>query len=148
MSRSWRGALAHSALPCARTGADGSVSSSVNQNSRSNRSCSIGVAMKFLKLGKGPRPAGVPIRSPDVSAAQTDAPTEPAELWIRNAQLDAQIKALREILDAERARSAELKAERDRWAAALEATQRHIAHITARAAELEAAPAPELARSH
>jgi hypothetical protein len=84
----------------------------------------------------------------DVSAAQIEAPNNASELRIRNAQLDAQIKALREILETERARSAELKAERDRWAAALEATQRHIAYITARAAELEAAPAPEFGPSH
>jgi hypothetical protein len=84
----------------------------------------------------------------DVSAAQIGGPNGPSELRIRNARLDAQIKALKEILETESARSAEFKAERDRWAAALEATQRHIAHITARAAELEAAPAPERGRSH
>jgi hypothetical protein len=63
---------------------------------------------------------------------------DPTELRIRNAQLDAQVAALKQILETERARSAELLVERDKWAAALEMTQRHIAQILARAAELDA----------
>ena len=62
-----------------------------------------------------------------------------------NPQLDAQITALP--LETERARSAELKAEFDRWAAALERTQRDIAQITAKAAELETLRAAFLERA-
>ena len=70
--------------------------------------------------------------------------SEATELRIRNAQLEAQVNALREILEMEKqravrevARAEELKAERDRWAAALEASQRQITHLTDKAAALE-----------
>ena len=65
------------------------------------------------------------------SSKGQDAPPEEAfdatELRIRNAQLEAEIKALRTILDVEKERSErerqrteEIKAERDRWAAQAE----------------------------
>jgi hypothetical protein len=50
----------------------------------------------------------------------TILPGIPSSQKPRPLVLDAQVKALKETLETERARSAELKAERDRWAAALE----------------------------
>ena len=76
------------------------------------------------------RPAGH-----DAPAAGT---ADATELRIRNAQLEAEINALRTILEVEkervqreRERSDELKAERDRWACVAEASQRQLTHITA-----------------
>lgn len=49
----------------------------------------------------------------DAPAAGT---ADATEVRVRNAQLEAQIKALEAILDVERKRGEELRAERDRWA--------------------------------
>mgnify|MGYP001627430220 CR=1 FL=1 len=46
------------------------------------------------------------------ASAQADA----TDVRVRNAQLEAEIKALQAILDVERKRGEELRAERDRWA--------------------------------
>jgi excisionase family DNA binding protein len=76
--------------------------------------------------------------------APTVSTTDATELRIRNAELEAQLSALRQVLDMERervarevARAEELKAERDKWSAALEASQRQITHLTTKASELE-----------
>jgi hypothetical protein len=57
-------------------------------------------------------------------------------LLVRNAQLEEQIKGLQAIVEMERQRveearqrAEEFKAERDRWANALEASQRQITHL-------------------
>jgi chromosome segregation ATPase len=47
----------------------------------------------------------------------------------------AQVEALNAVIEAERKRSADLQAERDRWAGALEASQRQITHLTEKQAE-------------
>jgi excisionase family DNA binding protein len=71
--------------------------------------------------------------------------TDATELRIRNAELEAQIKGLQTIVEMEkqraedaRQRAEELKAERDRWASALEASQRQITHLTEKQAEPKA----------
>ncbi len=83
-------------------------------------------------------------KRPEGQGAPALETSEATELRIRNAQLEAQVNALREILEMEKQRAArevaradELKAERDRWAAALEASQRQITHLTDKAAALE-----------
>ncbi len=83
-------------------------------------------------------------KRPEGQGAPAFETSEATELRIRNAQLEAQVNALREILEMEKQRAArevaradELKAERDRWAAALEASQRQITHLTDKAAALE-----------
>lgn len=62
-------------------------------------------------------------QSSDCSEGQ-DAPggatADATEARIRNAQLEAEINALKAILEAERKRAEELRAERDRWAAQAE----------------------------
>jgi hypothetical protein len=66
---------------------------------------------------------GAPERSVDHSEGQ-DAPASATpnatEARIRNAQLEAEINALKAILEAERKRAEELREERDRWAAQAE----------------------------
>lgn len=47
----------------------------------------------------------------------------------------AQVDALNAVIEAERKRSADLQAERDRWASALEASQRQITQLTEKQAE-------------
>lgn len=56
-----------------------------------------------------------PQRSTDPEPVQ-DAPPELFQLKIKQAELEANIKALQEILAAERERATELKQDRDRWA--------------------------------
>jgi len=62
-------------------------------------------------------------RSTDHGAGQ-DAPPpatiDATELRIRNAQLESEIKALQAILEGEKKRAEELRAERDRWASQAE----------------------------
>lgn len=62
-------------------------------------------------------------RSPDRGEGQ-DAPRgampDATETRIRNAQLEAEINALKAILEAERKRAEELREERDRWASQAE----------------------------
>jgi len=70
------------------------------------------------------------------SATPNSAP-DATELRIRNAELEAQIKGLQTIVEMERQRAEELKAERDRWASALEASQRQLTHVTEKQAEAE-----------
>jgi excisionase family DNA binding protein len=66
------------------------------------------------------------------------------EMRLRNAQLEEQIKGLQAILEMERQRAEEaqkradqraeeLRTERDRWATALEASQRQITHLAEKA---------------
>lgn len=57
------------------------------------------------------------------------------ELEVRLAKAEAQVGALKDILDMERKRSEELRQERDRWASALEASQRQITDLTKKAEE-------------
>jgi hypothetical protein len=52
--------------------------------------------------------------------APASAPADATEVRVRNAQLEAEIKALQAILDVERKRGEELRAERDRWASQAE----------------------------
>jgi excisionase family DNA binding protein len=97
-----------------------------------------------------PRKADATVSAqPEKRAEGQNAPasetSDAIELRIRNAQLEAQLNALREILEMEKQRAArevaraeELKAERDRWAAALEASQRQITHLTDQPAAAEA----------
>jgi excisionase family DNA binding protein len=87
---------------------------------------------------------------PETQALGQDAPaflgSDAMEIRLRNAQLQEQIKGLQSILEMERQRaedaqkradqrSEELKAERDRWANALEASQRQITHLAEKQAE-------------
>jgi hypothetical protein len=55
--------------------------------------------------------AARPETRPPGQSASADA----TEIRIRNAELEAQLNALRQILENERERAAELKAERDKW---------------------------------
>lgn len=48
--------------------------------------------------------------------APFDATAQQVELRIRNAQLESEVKALQAILESEKKRAEELRAERDRWA--------------------------------
>jgi chromosome segregation ATPase len=100
--------------------------------------------MNFLRFRRSARQPPQPAVGGVPAEAVLDHATE---LRIRNTELDAQVKALKKILETERARSAELKAERDRWAAALETTQRYISQISAREAEMETRPAARSGRS-
>lgn len=52
------------------------------------------------------------------------------ELEVRLAKAEAQLEALKEVLELERKRAEELRQERDRWASALEASQRQITDMT------------------
>jgi hypothetical protein len=54
-------------------------------------------------------------------------------LEVRLAKAEARLEALKEIVDLERKQAEELKEERDRWASALEASQRQITHLTKKA---------------
>jgi DNA-binding transcriptional MerR regulator len=56
-------------------------------------------------------------------------------LEVRLAKAEAQLEALKEIVELERKRAEELKEERDRWASALEASQRQITDLTKKAEE-------------
>ncbi|WP_147023136.1 hypothetical protein [Microvirga aerophila] len=56
-------------------------------------------------------------------------------LEVRLAKAEAQLEALKEIVELERKQAEELKEERDRWASALEASQRQITDLTKRAEE-------------
>lgn len=51
-------------------------------------------------------------------------------LEFRLAKAEAQLEALKEVLELERKRSEELRQERDRWASALETSQRQITDMT------------------
>lgn len=66
---------------------------------------------------------GAPERSADQAVGQgapeSGAP-DATEIRIRNAQLEAEINALKAILEAERKRAEELREERDRWASQAE----------------------------
>ena len=57
------------------------------------------------------------------------------ELEVKLARAEAQLESLKEVLELERKRAEELKQERDRWASALEASQRQITDLTKKAAE-------------
>lgn len=83
----------------------------------------------------------VPEQPETQQKGQDAPPSETIELRIRNAELEAQLNALKQILETEKQRAEqdrlrsdqrteELKAERDRWASALEASQRQITHLT------------------
>jgi len=64
-------------------------------------------------------PVGVPHQSVNHGVGQDTPPRGPdvaTELRIRNAALEAQIDALKQILEAEKRRADEVRAERDRWA--------------------------------
>lgn len=68
-------------------------------------------------------------------------------LRVRNAQLEAEVNALRTVLemekqrsDRERERADELRAERDRWAGLAEGSQRQLTHFTSQ-------PAPATVRA-
>lgn len=52
------------------------------------------------------------------------------ELEVRLAKAEAQLESLKEVLELERKRGEELKQERDRWASALEASQRQLTDMT------------------
>lgn len=66
---------------------------------------------------KGERPVSlVPVRREAQSAPGDDA----VELRIRHAQIDAELRAIRSLLEAEKERSQEFRAERDRWRAQAE----------------------------
>lgn len=52
------------------------------------------------------------------------------ELELRLAKAEAQLDALKEVLEVERKRAEELRQERDRWASALEASQRQITDLS------------------
>lgn len=54
------------------------------------------------------------------------------ELEVRLAKAEAQLDALKEVLELERKRAEELRQERDRWASALEASQRQITDMTSK----------------
>ncbi len=95
-----------------------------------------------------PKAAATVPAQPEKRPEGQDAPaletSDATELRIRNAQLEAQVNALREILEMEKQRAAreiaraeELKAERDKWSAALEASQRQITHLTNKAEAIE-----------
>ncbi len=49
--------------------------------------------------------------------------------------MEAEVEGLREILEVEPKRAGELRQERDRWASALEASQRQITDLTKKAEE-------------
>jgi hypothetical protein len=51
------------------------------------------------------------------------------ELEVRLAKAEAQLESLKEVLELERKRAEELKAERDKWSSALEASQRQITYM-------------------
>jgi hypothetical protein len=87
---------------------------------------------------------------PETPPKGQDAPAllaaDAMEIRLRNAQLQEQIKGLQAILEMERQRAEEaqkradqrteeLKTERDRWASALEASQRQITHLAEKQAE-------------
>jgi chromosome segregation ATPase len=50
-------------------------------------------------------------------------------------RMEAEIEGMRQLIEVERKRSEELRQERDRWASALEASQRQITDLTKRAEE-------------
>lgn len=58
--------------------------------------------------------------APDHGTAEDGSATDATELRIRNAALEAQLTALRDILATERERAAELRSDRDRWHAQAE----------------------------
>jgi excisionase family DNA binding protein len=66
--------------------------------------------------GERPLPSLVPRNTGGQSAPSAEA----VELRIRHAQLDAELRAIRSLLEAEKERASEFKAERDRWRAQAE----------------------------
>jgi excisionase family DNA binding protein len=58
----------------------------------------------------------VPVRAETRPVGQDAPAPEAVELRIRNAELEAQLNALKTILETEKERTQELKAERDKWA--------------------------------
>jgi hypothetical protein len=57
------------------------------------------------------------------------------ELAVKLARAEASLEALKEIVELERKRAEELRAERDRWAGIAEASQRQITHLTTKPPE-------------
>jgi hypothetical protein len=57
------------------------------------------------------------------------------ELEVRLVKAEAQLEALKEVLELERKRAEELRQERDRWASALEASQRQLTDLTKKPGE-------------
>jgi hypothetical protein len=80
--------------------------------------------------------SGTPVeRSATHEQNESNTTEQTVVLEIRLAKAEAQLEALKEILEMERKRAEELKAERDRWASALEASQRQITDQTKRTEE-------------
>jgi excisionase family DNA binding protein len=61
--------------------------------------------------------------------------SEAVELRVKYAELDGEVKALRLMLEAMQKREEDLMAQRDRWASALEASQRQLTHQAEKQAE-------------
>lgn len=64
--------------------------------------------------------AGQSMMRPEGQGAPVPGPLDATEVRIRNAQLEAEINALKAILELERKRAEELRGERDRWASQAE----------------------------
>ncbi|WP_455986347.1 hypothetical protein [Methylorubrum extorquens] len=82
--------------------------------------------------------------TPEENAQNPASPD--VEMAVRLARAEASLEALKEIVELERKRAEELRAERDRWAGIAEASQRQITHLTAKPPEPPAVipmPAPE-----
>jgi excisionase family DNA binding protein len=77
----------------------------------------------------------VPTQAETRTMGQDTTVSEAIELRIRNAELEAQLNALKQILEIEKERAQEFKAERDKWAAAMEASQRQITHLAEKQTE-------------
>jgi hypothetical protein len=85
--------------------------------------------------------------TPEENTQNAQNPASPdVEMAVRLARAEASLEALKEIVELERKRAEELRAERDRWAGIAEASQRQITHLTAKPPEPPAVipmPAPE-----
>ena len=70
--------------------------------------------------------------SAEPPAERSATPPLNAELAIKLARAEADLEALKQVLEIERRRSEELRVERDRWAGIAETSQRQITHLAER----------------
>lgn len=73
---------------------------------------------------------GSVVRSGTGSGNGENHPQPDIEVAVRLARAEASLEALKEVLELERKRAEELRAERDRWAGIAESSQRQITHLT------------------
>ena len=74
-------------------------------------------------------PPVAPNGSAEPAAERHATPPSNTELEIKLARAEADLNALKQVLEIERRRSEELRVERDRWAGIAESSQRQITHL-------------------